>query len=142
MVDAFLAPNHCSMLCSYCCSVYSVPLRLHRPFATLSWDSRSLRGHSSDLWGSVSSNKIPNLGKNAVNNENHVPSWFWVDSVVNHFLRRDLHHLGYGFASTNRLSGAVADIHPHVHCTVDCGMLHRTPGREKAELQTLHIEKP
>jgi len=28
----------------------------------------------------------------------------------------------------------------HVHCTMDCGRLHRIPDREETELQTLHIE--
>ena len=137
-----LASNNHSMLGSHPCSVHCLPLRLHRLSEALWWDSRSLRGNSSDLWGLVSSNKISNLEKNAVNNENRIHRRFWVDSVGYHFLRRGLRHLGCGLAST-RLSSAVADIlHRLLRRTLDCGRLHRIPSREKAELQTLHIEKP
>jgi len=121
--------------------VHSLPLTLHRPFTTLFWDSPGLRVHSSGLWGSVSPNKIPNFEQNAVNKQNRVHNVWSVSGPSLHFVCNSLHHLGYGLPSC-RLSGCLVDIHTLIRCTMPRGRLHRIPNREKAELQTLRIEKP
>ena len=141
MVETVLASSHHSMLGSHRCSVHSLPLGLHRPFTTLFWDSRSLRGHSSGLWGSASSNKIPSLEKNSVNKQNRIHSRFRMDSLDDHLLGNSLHNLGYGLVPS-RLSGAMVDIHTLIRCTMARGRLHRIPSRKKAELQTLHLVFP
>ena len=133
MVEAVLASNHHIMFGSHRCSVHHIPLRLHRPVETMWWDSRSLRGHSSDLWGSVSSNKISSLKNNAVNKQNSVHRGRGLWNLGHHLLRRSLHPLGYGLALSHLLEAMDGTL-PLLHRASDCGSIHRGLVRQEKRL--------